>query len=295
MPRRQFTTISISLLFIALLAGSALGVFGLEPVASVSSSKIPVPKLKLDSSGIPITDYGNVTGIYIGPQRNPITIAHKAIDYFNSFEKNKDTNSKQLFLNTANWFVGNTLPHGNYSILEYKFPWPQYQLKAPWQSGMAQAQALGILARAYNITHEIKYLNTSKMLLNSFFVEVKDGGVTYKSPTNGWWYEEYAADNHDRVISRALNGMIFSVLGIYDYYKYTKDPEAKYLFDKGILALKNNLALYDNNGDSFYDILKTPANQNYHKTHVKLLQQLYDITGESTFEGYHDRWSTRVK
>jgi hypothetical protein len=95
------------------------------------------------------------------------------------------------------------------------------------------------------------------------------GGVIYKTPTNRWWYEEYAADN----MNNLLNGMIFSVLGIYDYHKYTEASEAKYLFDKGILAFKNNLALYDNKGDSFYDILKTPAKQNYHKTHVKLLQQ----------------------
>jgi hypothetical protein len=155
---------------------------------------------------------------------------------------------------------------------------------------MAQAQALGILARAYNITHEIKYLNTSKMLLNSFFVEVKDGGVTYKSPTNGWWYELYAGDNTGAKQPRVLNGMMFTLVGLYDYYNHTKNNTAKYLFDKGMLALESYLPLYDNNGSSYYDILKTPGKSIYHLANVRLLSQLYQITGQQYLKVYYDRW-----
>lgn len=108
----------------------------------------------------------------------------------------------------------------------------------------------------------------------------------------GWWYEEYAADNAGSRTSRVLNGMMFAVLAIYDYYVYTGDPAAKYLFDKGVVALRNDLPFYDDNGYSYYDILQTPASEKYHEIHIESLQRLYDITGENVFNEYYHEWST---
>jgi D-glucuronyl C5-epimerase C-terminus len=44
-----------------------------------------------------------------------------------------------------------------------------------------------------------------------------------------------------------LNGMMFAVLAIYDYYVCTGDPAARYFFDKGVVALRNDLPFYDDN------------------------------------------------
>ena len=38
-----------------------------------------------------------------------------------------------------------------------------------------------------------------------------------------------------------LNAMLFTVLGIYDYFEYTDDPDAKLLFDKGCIFNKTTL------------------------------------------------------
>ena len=35
--------------------------------------------------------------------------------------------------------------------------------------------------------------------------------------------------------------MLFTVLGIYDYYKYTNDNDAKLLFDKGVNSIKKEI------------------------------------------------------
>ena len=45
---------------------------------------------------------------------------------------------------------------------------------------MAQSQAIQALIKANNLTNDNRYLNISDRLLNAFFIEVKDGGVTYK-------------------------------------------------------------------------------------------------------------------
>ena len=43
------------------------------------------------------------------------------------------------------------------------------------------------------------------------------------------------------MISRVLNGMLFIVLGIYDYFEYTNDPDAKLLFNKGVNNIKRDI------------------------------------------------------
>ena len=56
----------------------------------------------------------------------------------------------------------------------------------------------------------------------------------------GWWFEEYAnAFNPQQ--PRVLNGMGFTLLGIYDYYEYTHSLKAKFLFDKGLKSFIDNL------------------------------------------------------
>ena len=93
----------------------------------------------------------------------------------------------------------------------------------------------------------------------------------------------YVADNDNANLSRVLNGMLFATLGVYEYYKYTNDMDAKLIFDNGVNSVKEKLALYDNDGYSYYDILDTPADK-YHAIHVNLLNKLYGITDETLFK-----------
>jgi heparosan-N-sulfate-glucuronate 5-epimerase len=254
-------------------------------------SSVPSPIPAIDNSKIPIVDYGYVNGIYIGPQRNPISVAHKANDDYLSFKEYPNyIEAKQSLINNANWLVDNAARRGNYSILEYKFPWPPYGLKPPWYSAMAQGQAIQALIKAHQVTWDKKYLDAAKMLLNSFFIEVKDGGVTEKTTTNGWWYEEYASKSAANE-SRVLNGMIFALLGIHEYYNYTHDSNAKNLFEKGVKALKIDLPLYDyHNRYTYYDRLGNLSPVGYHKAVIESLGPLYDITKEQIFKTYLDKW-----
>ena len=155
-----------------------------------------------------------------------------------------------------------------------------------------QARAVEALGKANELTGNQSYLDTAKSLLNSFFVEVKDGGVTYKTPNDGWWYEEYADDGANATHPMILNGMQSAVISLYKYYQYTNDPDAKFLFDQGITGLNLNLPRYDYNGYSYYDALQMPAPSHYHKMHVTLLGKLLEIVDSDEFQKYHDRWGS---
>jgi hypothetical protein len=227
----------------------------------------------------------------VGPQRNPVTVEHYAIIYYDSYKKTGNQTLRQAFINNTNWLASNAISHGNYSIFEYKFPWPPYASQPPWHSAMAQAQALQPLIKAYKITGNERYLETANLLLNTLFIEVKNGGVTYKTPHDGWWYEEVASNALEE--PRVLNGMMYALLGIYDYYNYTKSDKAKFLFDQGIVALKNNLPRYDyKNEYSYYSMypIQKLSPLYYHKKHIELLSNLYNITKEEVFKSYRDKW-----
>ncbi|MPZ07147.1 MAG: hypothetical protein GEU26_12175 [Nitrososphaeraceae archaeon] len=285
------TTYTPAISLCAVLVITSLYMANQEVSQTVDSTVRIIP----DNSSIPFVDYGYHAETYIGRQRNPVSIAHSALEHHESYNRSHDNVYLQKFLNNSDWLVENTVSHGNYSLFEYQFPWPRYDLLPPWHSGMAQALALEALIKAYDVTNDKRYLNTSKQLLNAFFIEVKDGGVTYKTPNDGWWYEEYAKPG--AIESRVLNGHTFALLGIHKYYEYTQDPVAKYLFNQGILTLKKNLPSYEftlGGGQySTYDILnnEVAAPIFYHIAQTSHLGQLYEITGEEIFKTYHDKWT----
>jgi D-glucuronyl C5-epimerase C-terminus len=270
-----------------------LSVVNQESLFKIAHSQKKQSEVKLDNSSVPIVDYGQVGGVDIGSQRNPVTITIYALSYYDSYNRTGNETFLQKFLNNTNWIVKNAVPMGNYSLLQYQFPWPKYDVQPPWQSGMAQGKALEVLTKAHALTGNQTYLDTAKSLLNAFFVEVKDGGVTYKTPNSGWWYEEYAGPK--LMETRVLNGMTFALLGVYEYYKHTQDPAAKFIFDQGVIALKNELPRYEyaTGQYSTYDILNNsvPNSLNYHLAQTAHLGILYDITGEDIFKTYHDSWS----
>ena len=243
--------------------------------------------ISVDEKGIPFVDYGNIGSLYIGEQKNPVTVCQKALEYYADYQSG-DENKKELFLNCCEWILENLKFYENYAVFEYQFPLPYYNMQSPWRSAMAQGQALQVLLRAQKLTSDEKYLKFCNKILASFFIEVADGGVTYKSAESMWWYEECADENG--IESKILNGMQYTLLGIHEFYLHSQAEDAKLLFTKGINALENNLDIYDKDGYSYYDVLGKKAGKFYHNIHVQLLNQLYKITDIPTFKIYHDKW-----
>jgi len=243
--------------------------------------------IEFDDDGIIWKDYGIQKGVYIGKQRNPVDASQTALRYYDDFINSGNSTAKKYFINSADWLISYSQFKGNYSIFEYEFPYPIYNLNPLWHDAMAQGQAIQVLIKAHELTNDGKYLDEAKLLLNAFFVDVKDGGVTYKTEDKGWWYEHYA--QKDGKSPRVLNAHIHSLLGVYDYYKYTGDSDAKYIWDQGVLALKNDLPIYDFDSFSYYDSIGTIV-MKYHNSHVDLTKQMYDLTNENIFLEYHERW-----
>ena len=250
--------------------------------------------LVFDENGVPYYNYSRTGHYSVGLQGSPHAVSTYALELYDEYISTSNESAKTYFFNNVNWLVNTNMLKNNGSFLAYEFPFPwpigNHTIESPWRNAMVGGEALSPLVKAFELSGNRTYLDTAKKILNSFYVDVKDGGVTYKTPSSGWWYEEYASRASTKE-PRVLNGMIHSILGINEYFKNTGDSSAKFLFDQGILALKNDLPKYDNNGASFYDRLGLPANSFYKSLHVRQLNQLYDLTHEPIFKTFHDKWN----
>lgn len=240
--------------------------------------------LTIDQSGIPFAGYTSGYG-FAGKQRNPTNVANAAIDYYDKL--NAKPENRQYCLNCANWLVANAVPHADYALLEYTFPYPLFRMNPPWRSSLAQGQALIALVDADRLTHDPKYLNTARMLLRAFDIPEDQGGIAVPME-GGVWFEEYAGEEGAK--PRVLNGMLYALFGLHTYYEYTNDPHALQLFQQGVTAVKAVLPRFDNQGHSYYDLLGKPPGP-YHLIHVEQLATLYELTHEKIFQAYHEKWA----
>jgi hypothetical protein len=241
-----------------------------------------------DAQGIPKLHYHGM----IGPQYNPIAIAQWGLGNFNLARRTGDEERSQKFLRAANWLVANleSNPHG-LSVWNHHFDWEyRDRLKAPWYSGLAQGQGISLLVRAYQETGNVAYLDAARCAFQSFLHFVDEGGVAFADEHGDLWFEEYIV----RPPTHILNGFIWAMWGVYDYWLATHDEKARRLFHSAVNTLRKNLAQYDLGFWSLYEQsgtrLKMVASPFYHRLHIVQLRIMHQLTGEELFLRYAGQW-----
>ena len=247
----------------------------------------------LDEQGIPMLDYHGT----IGTQYNPIAIAQFGLGNFNLFQRTGDESYRTKFILAADWLLDNLVENQfGIPVWMHHFDF-EYQevLRSPWYSGLAQGQGLSVLVRAYKLTQKEAYLEAAHQAFRAFKVPVTEGGVIFLDENDQLWIEEYIV----RQPSHILNGFIWSLWGVYDYYLATNSDQAKQLYEAGLRTIQENLSRYDTGSWSLYDLsalkLKMIASHFYHQLHIVQLRIMYNLTGEETFLEYAKRWEAYLK
>jgi hypothetical protein len=245
----------------------------------------------LDNNGIPLLNYKGDIGL----QYNPIAISQWSLGNYNLWKKKNDKDAFRKFLLGADWLLNNYSKNKfNQYVWVHTFNWVyKEELVSPWYSGLAQGQGLSVLCRAYTETGNNQYLKLSKKIYNSFLEDVYNGGVTFKDKNNNIWIEEYIMKKKPTHI---LNGFIWGLWGIYDYWLITNDNKVYQLFKQYVKTIKENLQRYDIGYWSLYELsdlkIKMRASRFYHKLHIVQLNILSEMSKEKVFGEVAKKWSS---
>ncbi|MFZ6045341.1 D-glucuronyl C5-epimerase family protein [Pseudomonas sp. CR3202] len=207
-----------------------------------------------------------------------------ALSSFNAWLVFGSKPSLKRFSEIADWLLG---------IQEDgKWVWttdiPARDLKAPWISGLSQSLGISILLRQFQLTNDQKYLDGAKRALEWLNRPVADGGVRM-DVEGGVWYEEYPNAQQP---SHVLNGHIWALFGVLDYYRVTGDDVAHTMFKNGVTATAKQISKYDVMDWSVY----AQSNQfdlvtgEYQAFIVSQLIALHAVTGIEDFRTYGEKW-----
>jgi hypothetical protein len=257
----------------------------------ITNDSIPVYSSEhVDEKGIPYVYYYPLNGVTAGKQYNPTIVCNYALDYYNKMEPGKHSKLTENFFYCTTWLADNLTFIDNKALYRFNWQQPWYDsVGVPFTSGMTSGLAIQVFTEAYRLTKSPAYLTYAKALIRGYFIPIAAGGFTYKD-SNGWWYEELA--DTAMHTPRILDGHIFAITGLYEYWRATKDDSAALIIFKGVEVLKHRLKEFDiGNGWPYYDIYKKPADKKYHHTLANQMLQLYHITGDEFFKGYYTKWN----
>jgi heparosan-N-sulfate-glucuronate 5-epimerase len=241
-----------------------------------------------DPGGLPLLDYHGKIGL----QHNPIAIAQYGLGNYNQFRRTGDSGRRDRFFLVADWLCAHLENnHHGLMVWNHHFDW-EYRdtLRSPWYSGLAQGQAISVLVRAHRESGNAQYLETAAQALASFFTPVAEGGVAFTDEQGDLWFEEYIVSPPTHI----LNGFIWALWGVQDYFLATLHPQAQQLFAQGVQTLVRNLDKYDLGFWSLYEQsgtrLPMVASPFYHQLHIVQLRVMHRLTGEDKFAQVAARW-----
>lgn len=241
-----------------------------------------------DSAGIPMLDYHGEIGL----QYNPIAIAQWGLANYNRFSQTGDDAPCQKTLKAADWLCANLEQnsHGLW-VWNHHFDWDyRDRLKAPWYSGLAQGQGVSLLLRAHAQTGREEYLQAAGRAFIPLTRLIAEGGVLFEDEERNLWIEEYLVDPPTHI----LNGFLWALWGVFDFWRVCEDSAAKEVFDRGVRTLVQNLQRFDAGFWSLYEQsgtrLKMLASPFYHRLHIVQLRVMAMLTGESLFAEVANRW-----
>lgn len=183
---------------------------------------------------------------------------------------------KKKLLACADWAVENQKEEGGWVTFAYK------NAEHPYSS-MAQGEGISMLIRAHTVTQDDRYMQAARKAKDFMLKPISEGGTTEYRKDDVLLYE----DTDNPII---LNGWIFSLWGLYDYSKYTKEKEAAAALAATLKSLKKKLSDFDMKYWSRYEDGKRISSPFYHKLHIAQLKVMYDLFGDEVYKEYADKW-----
>lgn len=214
----------------------------------------------IDVSGLPYNHSHSGDKIYF-----PIVISQYGLAVYDLYLETGEKEFYKKFERCSEWLLENQNISGG---------WDNLLGMGVKYSSMSQGEGISLLSRYYlekpNKDIYIKIEKAFKFLKESI---EKNGTTRYEN-------EEVFLEEYPKQIKSVLNGWVFSIFGVYDYCKLTRNEEAQVFLKKTLDTLEKNIYKYDCKFWSTYDInQKIIASPFYHDLHISLLKAVYEIWG----------------
>ena len=243
-----------------------------------------------DKNGLVIVDYGVKNNIKIGKHYNPTLLAQQGLALYK--KDSLTENDIKLFWQIVTKLDDMVVYDDYQAYIPYTYPFPEYKVEKGWQSGMAQAQAIQLFMRAFRMSDDFGFIKKCELLLNGFYTPFEYNGFTYSINDSSLWYEEYADQYSSQ--PKVLNGMLYTLIGLYDYYQFKGSKKTKELFDYGYNGVILNLFKYDADYGSYYDIHQKAADKKYHQIHIDLLTIIQSVKEDPEIEKHLRKWKQEI-
>ncbi len=240
----------------------------------------------LDENGIPYTINGAKKSYA------PIITIQYALMQYDFIVKRVDSEkSKVTFIRCLNWLEKRCESLADSMVIKNEAN-SQYGIPEGWVSGMIQGQLISVFLRGYQLLGDEKYLDLAHRCFRSFYIEYEQGGFRRVDEHGCVWFEEFATKKPSFV----LNGFIYAMFGIYDYYRVTSNEDSKKLWNDCVRTLEVNLHKYDVWYWSVYDQAKKQLVSYYYQknVHVPIMKIMFQLTGNVIFSYFATKWEKNL-
>lgn len=228
----------------------------------------------LDENMIPIAQYS------IGDYYNPVFTCINAFAFYDKYLSSSDETYLNYFYSNADWIFDRL--DQDY-LLRYDFSWAHETVELPegWTSAMAQGEGLALMCMAYHDSGDDKYLQAAHGLFTSMHFNKETSWNLFIDSEDYLWYEEYPSQDFCHV----LNGKLFGIWGLWNYYCLTRNEDALSLFQGSIASIVDNYPLWDVDGvDGSHYCTHTHEISSYHSTHKRQLIAYRDMFNIPEFD-----------
>ncbi len=238
-----------------------------------------------DNKGVPMLDYKGDTGL----QYNPCAVAQFGIGCLQAANQG-DESARRRAITCADWLTQYSVKsESNCALLPYYFEIPEFGLRNPFYSGLAQANAVSFLLRIAQQTNREEYHEYAKKFFAPMLIAVESGGFS-RTVHGEWIIEEFVMDRPSGV----LDGWMYAILAIRDMSVFDSVESWDPYWRKSISSLQQLLPVYDMGFWSATDIYAVgkpmPASHFYHSLHVMQLTAIGALSGNAHIREYAERW-----
>lgn len=228
---------------------------------------------------------------------HPIYIAQHAMALILDYQTTGDPASLDFAAKNAQHLIDNHTEFEGAWFFQYEFDWTYVDrtLVAPWWSGMAQGEALTVFSRLAQLQPENpQWRHAADQVFKSFAIRGTGNAHPWSTVIidGELWFEEYAGSQPPLQV---LNGQVFAIFGLWEYWVLSADPEAARLIDGGATTVLTIMPRIRNAGNvSYYcaqlDYCESPdwVNGTYHPIHIQQLDALSRITGDQRFTSWSE-------